>query len=394
MNTYRYVFIFFFITFVGAAIESGSYFLLPYLTGIGVPVGHLGGLIMGICYGVSFLIRPLAPHLENRAGLKKMLCGGYFCYFVSTLGLAFFANKAIFVLLWRSLTGLGFSLVGVSLLGYQTRFIPENKRGYSVALITTAYSLPSLVLVPALEYLIKNSYLRTYIIFFPVLVTIGFAAVMKLPAISIIKDDPGIKETHKTYNHLSSYADLMKRPGVIVFICSVALFAITDAGQLTFILLADELNIPASYFFSVSAVVALIFRITCGRILDFLPRNLCTLGAIVLTSSALFLITCTKNPTQLMGCGAVYGIGMGVGFPALMCIMLDIGGEFYVTRLAVIFGLIYSGMFFLVPIIIGFVFAVLGSAVLTYQIIYAIIFSISLLIFANSFSKSRTKYQN
>lgn len=394
MNIYRNVFLFFCITFIGASIESGSYFLLPYLNAIGMPVNHLGGLMMGICYGVAFFVRPLAPHLENRIGLKKMLWGGYLCYLTSTLGLAIFANKTIFVLLWRSLLGVGFSFVGVALLGYQTHFIPENIRGYSLALITTAYSLPSLALVPALEFLVRNSHPRIYIIFFPILVIIGFLALMKLPSVSIIKENSDSKEAQTTYKGFTSYVNLMKKPGVIVFICSVALFALTDAGQLTFVLLSDELNIPASYFFSVSAVVALIFRITCGKILDFLPRNLCTLGAIVLTSSSMFLITCTQNSTQLMACGAVYGIGMGIGFPALMCIMLDIGGEFYVTRLAVIFGLIYSGMFFLVPIIIGFVFAVLGSAVLTYQIIYAIIFSISLLIFANSFSKSRTKYQN
>lgn len=391
LNSYRYVFLFFCISFVGAAIESASYFLLPYLVGIGVNVEHWGGFIMGICYGVSFFVRPLAPYFEHKAGLDRMLWCGYFCYIASTFGLAIFAGSTINVILWRGLTGLGFSMVGVSLLGYQTRFIPENIRGRSLALITTAYSLPSLILVPVLEYLIKNHRFMTYIYFPPILAAIGIAAVIKLPPITNEKDQLG-KKILKTAIKRASYKGLIKRPNAVAFVFLVALFAFTDAGQLTFVLLADELDIPASYFFSVSAIVALVLRVTCGRLLDILPRKIYVAGSTAFTAAAILMITCAQNAAQLMIYGAIYGIGMGIGFPSLMCMMLDVGGETYVTRLAVIFGLLYSGIFFVVPIIMDFLFSALGSPVLAYRLIYTIILSTIALLIAISVRENKRKY--
>lgn len=168
----------------------------------------------------------------------------------------------------------------------------------------------------------------------------------------------------------TSYIYLLRNPQIILFSVSAALFALTDAGQLTFVQLARELDLTASYFFSVSAATALCFRIILGSLIDTLPRKICAAGATSITAAMMLMMTAVSSSTALMICGVIFGIGMGFGYPAFMCLILDLGGQRYVTRLAVVFGLIYSGSFFLTPVIMEFLIAASGSAVTAYRIIY------------------------
>lgn len=367
---FGYIFIFFSITFISASMESGYYFLLPYLQGRGVSLGALGGVAMGICYGVSFFTRPFIPLLEQRFGDDKMLLGGYACFFISAAGVALFSGTMPSVIAWRGITGLGLSMVGVSLTAYERQFIPEKIRGRSIGLITTAYSLPSLIIVPAMEFLITRGFYNCYIFFFPLLVAAGTAAVLKLPKIGNDVD----AETERRDKPPVSYITLLRKPQIALFAVSAALFALTDAGQLTFVQLTGELELTASYFYSVSAGTALLFRILCGKLIDLLPRKICASGATAITAAMMFVMTTAASPSALMAYGFIFGIGMGFGYPAFMCLILDLGGRPYVTRLAVVFGLIYSGFFFLTPIIMEFFINITGSAALAYKIIYASIF--------------------
>lgn len=361
-----YIFIFFSITFISASMESGYYFLLPYLEGRGVAIGALGGVAMGICYGVSFFIRPFIPLFEQRFGDDRMLWGGYACFFMSAAGLALFSDAIGSIIVWRGISGLGLSMVGVSLTAYERRFIPEKIRGRSIALITTAYSLPSLIIVPAMEFLITRELYRCYIFFFPLLIALGTIAIRRLPKAGVGEN----AEAEEKDDARLSYTALLKKPQIILFAASAALFALTDAGQLTFVQLAGELGLAASYFFSVSAATALLFRILCGKLIDLLPRKICAAGATSVTAAMMLTMTAVSSPLALMLCGFLFGIGMGFGYPAFMCLILDLGGKRYVTRLAVVFGLIYSGFFFLTPVIMEFFIGITGSAALAYRIIY------------------------
>ena len=361
---YICILIFFGITFISASIESGYYFLIPYLEGVGYTPGALGGVAMGICYGISFFIRPFIPVIEQRLGDERMLRGGYCAFFISSLGIALFASAMPTVIAWRGVAGLGLSMVGVSLTAYERQFIPEEIRGRSIALITTAYSLPSLVVVPAMEFLIGRELYGPYIFFFPLLIAAGAMAVLKLPKIDDPRQEDGDDEA-------CSYISLLKKPQIALFAFSAGLFALTDAGQLTFVQLSRELGIAASYFFSISAATALIFRVICGKLIDRLPRKICASGATAITAFMMAVMTFVSTPSALMICGFIFGIGMGFGYPAFMCMTLDLGGRRCVTRVAVIFGLLYSGFFFLTPIIMEFLIGAAGSASWAYRILYS-----------------------
>lgn len=364
------IFIFFCISFISASLESGYYYMLPYLEGRGIRAGALAGIVMGICYGVSFVIRPFIPFMEQKIGDNRMLWSGYIFFFLSSLGVALLGRSVYAVIFWRGMAGLGLSMTGVALTAYEREFIPEKIRGRSIALITTAYSLPSLVVVPAMEYLINHSLYTVYICFFPLLTAIGTAAVLRLPKLSAFSPEAEATTEAEKDEEAVSYLQLIKRPQIIVFITGAALFAFTDASQLTFVQLAKELGLPASSFFSVSAGTALVFRLICGKVIDLLPRKVCATGATAVTALTMALITTASSAGELMAWGAVFGIAMGFGYPAFMCLTLDLGGRLCVTRLAVIFGLLYSGLFFLTPVILEFFIGLTGSAAVAYRIIY------------------------
>ena len=368
-----FIFIFFSITFTSASMESGYYFLLPYLEGIGVEIGTLGGLIMGLCYAVSFTLRPFVPYASKRLGRQTIIRFGYVCYILSALGLAFFAKTALNATLWRTLAGLGMGVVSIIVQSYEYQLLPEAVRGRCVSLITIAYSLPSLLVVPAMEMLLKNQLYPFYIFTFPVIAAFGLFAVMKLPE----TDDTNIKRNTENV----SYIFLLKSPQIIFFAISVALFAFSDAGQLRFVQLAEERGITASYFFSVSALIAMLFRLFCGKLVDKLPRKICAPISTLIVASMIFVMTFATGRLCFIICGIVFGLAMGFGYPAFMCLTLDLGGRrSAVLTLAVIFGFTYNTQFFFAPIALQYVLNLTGDVTTAFRLLYGFVMLLSLIV--------------
>ena len=361
-----YILIFFSSTFTSASMESGYYFLIPFLEGVGAEVGTLGGLVMGTCYGVSFLLRPLVPFAERLFGREKVIRAGFLCFFASAAGIALFARTAWGVILCRAVAGVGLGVTTIILQSYEYQLLPEAVRGRCVALITVAYSLPALIVVPPMEFLIRNGYYNLYAATFPMIAAAGLFAVMKLPKAA--RDGAGAKARTK---EKTSFLPLLRSPQVLFFAASAALFAFSDAAQLRFVQLAGERGLAASYFFSVSAATAMTFRLTCGKLVDKLPRKVCAPASTLLTAGMMFAMTFAAGRSAFMFCGFIFGLGMGFGYPAFMCLTLDIGGRrSAVTGLAVIFGFIYSLQSFICPILIQQAINATGSVTWAYRAIY------------------------
>ena len=318
----RYILIFFAVTFTSASMESGYYFLIPFLEGIGSEVGTLGGLVMGVCYGVSFLLRPLVPFAARFIGNEKVIRAGFFCFFISACGIALFARTPEGVIVCRAIAGIGMGVVTIILQSYEYQLLPADVRGRCVSLITVAYSLPALIVVPPMEYLVRNGHYNLYAATFPFIAAAGLFAVMKLP-----KTKGGGAPQKSEPKEKVSYLWLVRSPQVLFFAASAALFAFSDAAQLRFVQLAGERGLAASYFFSVSACTAMIFRLSCGKLVDKLPRKVCAPATTLLTAGMMFAMTFATGPRAFMFCGFVFGLGMGFGYPAFMCLTLDIGGR-------------------------------------------------------------------
>lgn len=363
-----YILIFFFVTFTTASMESGYYLIIPYLEGIGADVGSLGGILMGICYGISFILRPFVPYAERLIGRERLLRFSYGCFFISAAGTALFARTAESAAAWRALSGFGFAVVTIALQGYEYQLLPEAVRGRCLSLITVAYSLPAFAVVPTMEYLIGHGYYAAYIFAFPAIAAAGFFAVLKLP-----KADDAPRRT--TESAPLSYLALLRSPQPLFFALCTALFAFADAGQLRFVQLAGERGIAASYFFSTSACTAMIFRLLCGRLVDRLPRKIFAPASAAVTSAMMFALTFATERTAFIFCGFIFGVAMGFGYPAFMCLTIDIGGRrSSVTALAALFGFIYSMQYFVSPVLMEHAIDLTGSVTWAYRAIYGAIF--------------------
>lgn len=372
----RYILIFFTVTFTSASMESGYYFLIPFLEGIGSEVGTLGGLVMGVCYGVSFLLRPLVPFAARFIGNEKVIRAGFFCFFISACGIALFARTPEGVIICRAIAGIGMGVVTIILQSYEYQLLPADVRGRCVSLITVAYSLPALIVVPPMEYLVRNGHYNLYAATFPFIAAAGLFAVMKLP-----KTKGGGAPQKNEPKEKVSYLWLVRSPQVLFFAASAALFAFSDAAQLRFVQLAGERGLAASYFFSVSACTAMIFRLSCGKLVDKLPRKVCAPATTLLTAGMMFAASFASTPRAFMLCGFIFGLGMGFGYPAFMCLTLDIGGRrSAVTTLAVVFGFIYSLQSFFCPIIIQQAINLTGSVTWSYRLIYGAVVALAAVI--------------
>lgn len=372
----RYILIFFAVTFTSASMESGYYFLIPFLEGIGSEVGTLGGLVMGVCYGVSFLLRPLVPFAARFIGNEKVIRAGFFCFCISACGIALFARTPEGVIVCRAIAGIGMGVVTIILQSYEYQLLPADVRGRCVSLITVAYSLPALIVVPPMEYLVRNGHYNLYAATFPFIAAAGLFAVMKLP-----KTKGGGAPQKSEPKEKVSYLWLVRSPQVLFFAASAALFAFSDAAQLRFVQLAGERGLAASYFFSVSAGTAMIFRLSCGKLVDKLPRKVCAPVTTLLTAGMMFAMTFATGPRTFMFCGFIFGLGMGFGYPAFMCLTLDIGGRrSAVTTLAVVFGFIYSLQSFFCPIIIQQAINLTGSVTWSYRLIYGAVVALAAVI--------------
>ena len=372
----RYILIFFAVTFTSASMESGYYFLIPFLEGIGSEVGTLGGLVMGVCYGVSFLLRPLVPFAARFIGNEKVIRAGFFCFFISACGIALFARTPEGVIVCRAIAGIGMGVVTIILQSYEYQLLPADVRGRCVSLITVAYSLPALIVVPPMEYLVRNGHYNLYAATFPFIAAAGLFAVMKLP-----KTKGGGAPQKSEPKEKVSYLWLVRSPQVLFFAASAALFAFSDAAQLRFVQLAGERGLATSYFFSVSACTAMIFRLSCGKLVDKLPRKVCAPATTLLTAGMMFAMTFATGPRAFMLCGFIFGLGMGFGYPAFMCLTLDIGGRrSAVTTLAVVFGFIYSLQSFFCPIIIQQAINLTGSVTWSYRLIYGTVVALAAVI--------------
>ena len=361
----RYILIFFAVTFTSASMESGYYFLIPFLEGGGAQVGTLGGLVMGACYGVSLLLRPLVPFFERLAGKEAVIRTGFCAFFVSACGIALFARTPEGVIICRAIAGIGMGVVTIILQSYEYQLLPAEVRGRCVSLITVAYSLPALIVVPPMEFLIRNGHYNLYAATFPFIAAAGLFAVMKLP-----KTKRGAPQKSAPKEKVS-YLWLVRSPQVLFFAASAALFAVSDAAQLRFVQLAGERGLAASYFFSVSAGTAMIFRLLCGKLVDRLPRKVCAPASTLLTAGMMFAASFAPSPRAFMLCGFIFGLGMGFGYPAFMCLTLDIGGRrSAVTTLAVVFGFIYSLQSFLCPLIIQQAINLTGSVTWAYRLMF------------------------
>lgn len=336
----------FLINFSIASVESASYLLVPYLEGRGLAVGVWSGWIMGICYAVSMLSRPFVAVIAEKIRLRIVLALGTAFLVLSGVAYVLGPVRLEAVLFARVLTGLGFSFSIVSLTAYQTLSVPGEIRGRAFSLISAGYALPPLVVFPLLEWLLLHGRERLYVLSIPLLAAIGLGLTLTLKAARTGATGCGDRTEKKA---AASFLEVFREPLLICLLASITVFALSDAAMVSFAFLAREKGLPASPFFLSSALVSIVIRFGLNGILDRLPRGPVAMACTCVTSFALLLSAFGNTCGHHLICGAIFGTGMGFGFPAHLCLIGDLAEERLRSRVSALFWFFYSCCFFIAP---------------------------------------------
>jgi len=298
------------------------FFLFPAaLQAQGVLLSRIGW-IMSSFNIASTIARPLGGSFSEKAGVRKTLLVSSFLLVLFSVPLVWIRGFPAIVIT-RVLMGISFSVAMVAVSSYQALMIPLEKRGSAYAWIGAAYALPQLTVFPLGDFFLSGGGYVPFVLLAPLMALLCLVSSWQLPS---PRDQAGsCDEKGKKRPSWGKWSDLLSVKGFWVLQINVFLFAFVNSAALQFMpAYLHTQGLVASSFFIANAGMAMVLRIVASRIMDHLDRKIIMgfatawMGVVMV-----FLVMAQTNFLVFME-GAVYGIGMGFGFPVMLALMPDI----------------------------------------------------------------------
>lgn len=332
-------------------VSNVYYLLAAYLTCLGLDDPKAAGLVLSSYYASSTLSRPLVGWLVERLPFRSSFLLGASVLLACSLGLALSGPSLPRLLFWRSLMGVGASLFVVALTTYQTLRVPESHRGSSFALTSAGSIAPLVTFVPLAELFLAKGLPFAYALL-PVAVS--------LCCLFLAFPFRGDEMPVETGERPGSYGEIFRHRPVLTLFLSVTLFSLTDAAMLSVTGLAHAKGLLASGFISANAAVSVLIRLTSFRLMDRLPRMSLVAPSLALTSSGLILASFAPSNALFTACGALFGLGMGFGFPMHLALIGDVAPRPLRAKTSSMVWFFMACCFSLSPLAIGHMAALSG----------------------------------
>ncbi len=286
---------------------------------VGLFVGAfaLGALIVRFPVGAAVDRFGWRAFGSGGAGLVGVACLLYALIPFVPVQMPFIATVPLLLPLAGIAHSVGFSTYGTSASSFVAYTVPAARRGEAVGyygiLTDVAKGIAagvSLLIVAAWG--------------FPAL--LGIAAIMStLAAIvsSSLRDTPRAEVSGGSVT-----VPLRIETRVLVPALVSAMLAAGTGTALAFVpLLGVERGIvnPGIYFTAV-ALTSVVFRVIAGRVADIYGRFASIIPGIFLATAGLALVARASSTQTLVLAGIVYGIGSASAVPALMALVIDLGG--------------------------------------------------------------------
>ena len=298
-----------------------SYFLPVYYSQIGMKSGDASGWLVAAFYIMSVISRPFLANIVENWGFKRVFIVAGVLSVLSSAGVLLSGIHFWPGFLSRALLGVASSIFLIGLATYQAVAFDEEERGRAFSLIMAGGLAPMMTIVPFADWLLLHQHNGLYILM-PLLVCLGAAIIT--PSI------PGIESVHRHRTTKKSgqglfagLSDCLKIPHFRLALLSLFLFSISDAAAAFMAPMTRHYGLMASLFLSANAVVGVLVRLSCGKLLDRIPRNKLAPAAIIITAGTLFLATINPTPQSLIILGLIFGVGMGLGFPLHLALISD-----------------------------------------------------------------------
>ena len=343
-----------------------SYFLPIYYSHIGIPSAKDAGMLVSVFYFVSLFARPFMGNVVAAIGFRRVFLLAGSISVASSIGIALSGANFWPAFVSRATLGLSSALFQIGLGTYQAVAFPKEERGGAFSLIMAGGIAPMMTVVPFSDWLLQRNMNFLYILMPLVMCTGASIVTPSIPGIreTVIKREgaPGWK------NPFAGMRACFEIPAFRLALLSTALFSLTDATSSFMSSMTNHFGLMASLFLSSNAVVGVIVRLFCGRLLDKYPRWLLATPATLITSTTLFLAAFSPTQTSLISLGLVFGIGMGFGFPLHLALVSDSVPMRLQPQAVSICWFLLGISFALVPLLFGGLGSLIGP-VLTFRLI-------------------------
>lgn len=306
-----------FLAYYGINCFINVYFIFgPLYEAFGATPAQVG-MFLSIFYMAMTVCRPLGSLVMERVGIKKALMGSSLISAAAAAGIALSLALSMsqLLLFFRALSGISASVFIVATIAYQSMILDEKNRGVGFALFTTGSMLPLATVIPLSEWLLRQEYNYAYMWLPTAVALICFLISFKM------KDAHGVAKKEKAWG---TYAELFKIKGVPTLYLSAILTSVADSMTLCVAMLAADRGVAVSYFMVAVSVAAVCIRTLGFKIMDRVPRLLLAAPAAALMSLSVFLMAFSSSPVLFVVCGAIFGLGIGMGYPTHLCIIGDI----------------------------------------------------------------------
>jgi MFS family permease len=324
-------------------------FLYLYPLALNDMVGghHMVGLVMGLFSVASVLARPFLGKLVAIKGEFRIIFFGMAVILIASLGYYLITSFGPGMLLTRIIHGVGFSAFIAGGFSLAAKLFHPEKRAEAFGILG-ACLMAAMALAPALGEVLVRKW--------------GFHALYTAAAVSVILawlassmavplQSSSFSQFQKTR---SSYLPHFKNRSFLFLLISTLIFAHCQSTVPNFIaLIAAGKGTSSGPFFSVSYSVAIIILLTTGRLIDRygllvflrLPYPVFALGIL--------LIPGMIKSSFFLAPAILYGIGMGLLFPAHNALAAGHGSKDQKPAIMSLFTAIYDTGFITGAVVSG-----------------------------------------
>ena len=303
------------------AFFGSMHYLLPalplYVLQLGGQESDVG-LIMGTFTVTAVILRPFVGRGVDRWRRKPFLLLGALIFTLASFSYSF-ATSVPALYLVRAFHGAGIACFTTAAATYIADIVPAARRGVAMGFYGT-FSNIAMSIGPFLGGVLMRGYGLAFLF--------GTSAATGLASLAVVSL---LREPARAPSHPSAHAapaPLISRsalgPSLVMFSLSF-----TYGSVLSFLPLMAATRGIANYelFFTVYALGLILVRAGAGELSDRLGRGAVVIPGLLLTATALILLSRADSLPMLLLVAGLYGLGFGAANPSLMALTVDRAGQ-------------------------------------------------------------------
>lgn len=296
-------------------IANLAFFLLynRYLEGLGANKTQIG-FYMGVFALGAVMVRPTVGSAVDRYGRKRIIYIGLSLMILATA--AYFPLREInwTILAVRMLHGAGFGCYITAIFTAVTDDAPATRRSKVIAVFGLSGMVTFGVIPIVGEFIIARFDFR-------VLFAIALAALAASLTIALFVKARG---PEKADSPSAGYIGLLSQAELLIPLSALFVFCTGVGSLMNFIAVyLESKGIGIGYFFLASSTAGMIVRLGFGHLADVYGRRRVAVPSFAVGAVALFWLGMFDLPWELVVCGLLWGVGIGLAAPAVGASIVD-----------------------------------------------------------------------